>query len=405
MSLGHRKTWIIFFVAVFCSAILGWLFFSRSAPPEQTNRSRNAKSDRTAPVEVAQVIRGEIEMHRTFSGTLEARAEFVVAPKVSGRLERITVNIADPVEPGQLIAELDSEEYVQAVAQARADLEVAKANLVEAQNALEIAQRELSRFKTLRQRGVASESQFDSVKANELARQSELEVAQAQVVRAESALETARIRLGYTRILAGLNGDDSQKVVAERYVDPGDTVSANTPLLRIVELDPITGVIFVSERDYAQLSPGQDVILTTDAYPNEEFKGQIERIAPIFKQETRQARVELKVANPDHRLKPGMFIRTTIVLVHVADALIIPETALTKRQDKVGIFLVSEDGQSVHWQEVELGIQGDGQVQILNETITGQVVTLGHQMLDDGSAIIIPAEQEPADEKTNKVSH
>ena len=404
MVLSYRKTWFIFAMAFLLAVIFAWHFFSRSDPHEQTSRQRGAKSDRTAPVEVAQITRGKIEMRRTFSGTLEARAEFVVAPKVSGRVERLTVNIADPVESGQLLAELDSEEYVQAVAQARADLEVTKANLVEAQNALEIAQRELSRFKTLRQRGVASESQFDSVKANELAKQSELEVAQAQVVRAESALETARIRLGYTRILAGMNGDDTQKVVAERYVDPGDTVSANTPLLRIVELDPITGVIFVSERDYARLKPGQNVMLTTDAYPNEEFKGEIERIAPIFKQETRQARVELKVDNPGYRLKPGMFIRTTIVLDRAMDALIIPETALTKRQDKLGVFLVNEDGQSVRWQEVELGIQGDGQIQILNETLTGQVVTLGHQMLDDGSAIIIPAGKALSDEQANKVN-
>ena len=103
-------------------------------------------------------------------------------------------------------------------------------------------------------------------------------------MRAEASLETANIRLGYTRITAGWSGGDDQRVVAERYVDEGETVSANTPLLRIVELDPITGVIFVTERDYARLQPGQEVLLlTTDAYPGEDFQGRIERIAPVFR--------------------------------------------------------------------------------------------------------------------------
>ena len=341
-------------------------------------------------MEVTPIVHGPIELYRTFSGTLEARAEFVVAPKVSGRVERLTVNIADPVERGQVVGELDSEEYVQAVAQAKADLEVARANLAEAKNALEIANRELTRFNTLRQRGVASESQYDSVQANELAKQAELEVAQAQVVRAEAALETARIRLGYTRITAGWSGGNDQRVVAERFVDEGETVSANTPLLRIVELDPITGVVFVAERDYARLRPGQDVMLTTDAFPGQEFKGRIERIAPVFQKTTRQARVELVIDNHDQRLKPGMFIRTTVMLERAEDAVIIPESALTKRDDRLGVFLVAEDGRSVHWRELTVGIRGGGRVQILGAELTGQVVTLGQQLLDEGTPITIP---------------
>ena len=343
------------------------------------------------PVEVMPVEHGPIELRRTFSGTLEARAEFLVAPKVGGRVERLMVNIADLVKRGQKVAELDSEEYVQAVAQAKADLAVAKANLAEARNALEIVRRELQRIETLRQRGVASESQFDAVKAEELASQSALEVAAAQVVRAEAALETARIRLGYTQIIAGWNGGNERRIVAERYVDEGETVSANTRLLRIVELDPITGVIFVTERDYARLQPGQEILLTTDAYLGETFTGRIERIAPVFREATRQARVELTIANPEQRLKPGMFIRTTVVLARQADAVILPAKALVQRDGRTGVFQVSTDGASVHWREVTTGIRDGDRVEILDEDLSGRVVTLGQQLLDDGSLITIPA--------------
>ncbi len=386
---GRIITFVI--IVVLCVASAGIYSILRPASGDLGNQKNIARKDRSVPVEVASIEHGPIEFRRVFSGTLEARAEFVVAPKVSGRVEQLHVNISDPVFRGQLVAELDSEEYVQAVAQAKADLEVAKANHLEAQNALAVAGREMQRFKTLRQRGVASESQFDSVKANELAKQSEVEITRAQVVRAESALESARIRRGYTNIRAGWSGGSEQRVVAERFVDEGETVSANTPLLRIVELDPITGVIFVTERDYARLQPGQEITLVTDAFPGDRFQGHIERIAPVFKQATRQARVELVIQNPEKKLKPGMFIRSTVVLDRLANATIVPEAAITKRSDVTGVFLVSEDGSSVSWHKVTVGIQDGERLQIEEKDLSGQVVTLGQQLLDDGSAITIPA--------------
>ena len=97
-------------------------------------------------------------------------------------------------------------------------------------------------------------------------------VTKAQVIRAQAALETARIRLGYTEVNAGWRGGREQRVVAERYVDEGETVTANAPLLRIVELNPIKGVFFVTERDYATLQPGQRASLITDAYPDATFQ-------------------------------------------------------------------------------------------------------------------------------------
>jgi RND family efflux transporter MFP subunit len=290
------------------------------------------------------------------------------------------------------------------VAQARADLAVTKANLAVARSAMETANREMARITTLRQRGVASEAQLDSAGANRLAKEADYEVAQANVIRAESSLETANIRLGYTRIIAGWSGGAEQRVVAERYVDEGEMVSANTPLLRIVELDPITGVIFVTERDYALLQPGQEAVLMTDAFPGEKFPGHILRIAPVFKQATRQARVELTIDNAGHRLKPGMFIRAAVVLNRSDNAVIIPEEALTTRDDRTGIFLVSEDGRQVSWHPVDIGIRSGNNVEIRGEQLSGRVVTLGQQLLRDGSAIAIAGEEVPVTHAASEVA-
>jgi RND family efflux transporter MFP subunit len=385
-----RLKWFLA-VGVIVAAGLGWSVFSRLQ--DQTGSRGRREGPGFVPVEAARIQRGPITLHRTFSGALEATAAFVVAPKVSGRVEQLTVDLADTVKRGQIVAELDNDEYLQAVVQAEAELEVAKANLFEARSALVIATREFRRNEKLRQTGVASESQFDTAKADQLAKQAQLEVAKAQVTKAQASLETAKIRLGYTKVTADWTGGDDQRVVAERFIDEGETVSANTPLLSIVELDPISGVIFVTEKDYTRLRRGHPALLKTDAYPGETFQGRIERIAPVFRQTTRQARVELTVDNPRHRLKPGMFIRATVVLKRLAEATIVPEQALTKRKDQTGIFVINDDGQSVTWRAVKAGIRENGRVQIQGKGLTGRVVTLGQQMLDDGSRIRVATEQ------------
>jgi len=345
---------------------------------------------RPVPVAVAPIERGAIALKRSFSGELEAMAEFVVAPKVGGRVEKMAVAIADAVARGQVVAELDNDEYVQAVAQAQADLEVARANQSEAESALEIAAREFKRTESLLQRGIASDSQFDAVRQERSARQAQLKVAEAQVAKAQSSLETANIRLGYTKVTAGWAGGDDYRVVGERYVDAGQTVAANTPLLLIVELDPIQGVIHVTEKDYAYLTPGQHVDLTTDAYPGETFLGEILRIAPVFSKSTRQARIEMSIDNPGHRLKPGMFSNAMVELERLTDAIIVPEQAVTRREDRSGVFIVNEEGTTVAWREVRVGIREGDRVQVTGEGLSGWVVTLGQQMVTDGARISIP---------------
>jgi RND family efflux transporter MFP subunit len=390
MKAGIAKI-LILTILLIGAAAAGWFIFARLQT--LAGPGRGGRSSRPVPVEVAQIQQGSIALERTFSGELEALAEFVVAPKVSGRVERVFVNIADTVKRGQVVAELDNDEYVQAVAQAQADLQVARANLSEARSALEIANREFKRTESLLKRGIASDSEFDAARQDQLAKQAQLKVAAAQVSKAESSLETANIRLGYTKVTAGWAGGDEDRVVAERYVDEGQTVAANAPLLMIVELNPIVGVVFVTERDYANLKPGQSVTLTTDAYPGEQFSGRIDRIAPVFRKSTRQARIEMTIDNPRHRLKPGMFIRASVVLARVPEATIVPEQALTIRDDISGVFIVSEDGQSVAWREIKVGIREGDRVQVEGDGLSGRVVTLGQQLVNDGSPITIAAEQ------------
>lgn len=381
------RRWVFIALVLVIAAALAWLGNGRLQDLAKKPRPTGASA--SVPVEVAPIERGPMENRRTFTGTLDPQAEFVVAPKVGGRVEQLDVDLADRVVRGQQVAKLDDDEYVQSVAQAEADFAVARANLVEAESLLRIAEREMQRVEALRGRGVASESQLDTAKADQLAKQAHVEVSRAQIARAKAALETARIRLGYTNVVAGWRGGSGERVVAERYVDEGETVAANAPLLRIVEMNPIKAVFFVTERDYALLRTGQSVGLQTDAFPGTEFQGRIARIAPVFRETTRQARVEVNVDNPELRLKPGMFVRASVVLARVENAVIVPEQSLVRRDGRDGVFIISGEGNSAVWREVEVGIRHGARVQVTGEGLDDRVVTLGQQLLTDGSAVSV----------------
>lgn len=347
------------------------------------------------PVEVATLERKTLYLHRTFSGTIEPLAQFTVAPKVSGRIQRLFIDVSDPIRRGQTVAQLEDAEFKQALAEAEARLAVAEANRIEADSRMEIAQRELDRTITLQKEGIAADSDLDSARAEYLASQAAVKVAEAGLKRENAALAAAGIRLGYARIRADWEQGDGERTVAERFADEGDTVAANTPLFSIVELDPVIAVIEVTEKDYPLIAIGMTADLQTDAFPGRIFTGTVSRIAPIFREATRQARIEVQVPNPDHLLKPGMFSRCTLELDRVENVLSAPEMAITRRSDKTGVYLVADDNTSVRWVEVEPGLKDEDQVQLIGAEISGQVVTLGQQLIQDGSIIRIREASSP----------
>lgn len=370
--------------------VAGYAWF-RSGQRPTTDRAET----RIAGVEVAAVTRRPLEQQRTLSGALEAESQVVVAPKVGGRIQRLMVDLADLVQRGQVVALLDDAEFAQAVKQAEAEVAVARAQLARARNALEMSRRENQRVIALRERGIASDSESDVAEADRFEKEAQVEVAEAEVNRAQAALETARIRHAYTQVRADWSEGVERRMVAQRFVEEGDTVSANQPLLDVVQLDPIVAVLSVTERDYGQLQPGMEAQFMTDAFPDETFRGRVERIAPVFRETSRQARVELRLPNPDGRLKPGMFVRATITVDRAADAVVVPEAALTKRSEIEGVFLVEESGDRVRWLPVETGIRSRDGVQVRSPALTGRVVTLGQHLIEDGSPIRIVAAFDP----------
>lgn len=391
------RTLLTTLVVLAAVAVLGLLFRQRFAALESDGSGGGAPGTvgaRSAvPVEVGSITRGDLILRRTFSGTLEPGAEFTAASKIAGRLRSLEVELGEAVVRGQVVARIDDAEFVQDVRRVEADLAVARAGRSEAASALEIASRALARARSLGEEGLTSASQLDVALSSELAAAARLEVTAAGVERAEAALESVRLRLGDTLVTANWDGDDEQRVVAARYLDEGGNVAANAPLLSIVRLDPLVCVVDIPERDYARLAVGQRARLVADGYPGAEFEAHVERIAPVFRSSTRQARVELLVANADLRLKPGMFVRVTLELETVPDALSAAADALSERGGELGLFRVDPDTSVAAWIPVLVGVRTGDRVEVRTDDDMldegDQIVTLGQELCEDGATVVV----------------
>lgn len=342
------------------------------------------------PVETQPVGKGAIRGVGVFTGSLTPKSQFVVAPKVTGWLKELLVDIGDNVERNQIVAVLDDEQFTRQVEQAAAELQVAKANVESSTSDLDLAQREYERVMALREKQIASAAELDTASAAYSAAQTQLKVAQALVEQKEAALKVSELQLSYTKVRAFWEGGDPNRVVGERFVDEGALVSVNQQIVSILENDPLIAVVFVIERDYPKMTIGQEAAVTTDAYPGKVFTGAIRRIAPLLKESSRQARVEVEIPNGGHLLKPGMFVRAQVEFARHADATLIPISAVVRRDSKEGVFLVGgSEVPEVRFVPVTTGIVSGGVVEVVEPAISGEVVTLGNHLLEDGSRVIL----------------
>lgn len=395
--LTARK--IILFLVVVIAGLFFWrlylLIFKKSAD----FRQRQA----TVAVEIKPVEIGTIRDVGQFSGSLIPKSQFNIAPKVSGKLKKLFVDIGDPIRNGQVIAQLDDEEYQQQVAQAEADLKMARANLEDVQNSLELARKELERAETLYKKGILSDAQFDSTRAQFNAQQSRFKVASAQVANREAALETARTRLSYTKIVASWEKGSNIRYVGERYVDEGALLSVNTPIISVIEIQPIIAVIYVTDKEYFRIKPGQAVRVNSSAFPGQSFTGQVARVAPLLKETSRQARIEIEIDNEEGLLKPGMFVNAEIEFAKRDNTRIVPFSSLVTRGGAQGIFVADLQERKAYFRPVTPGIIEGDRAEILEpDGLSGYVVTLGQHLLQDGMSIILPEDRAQAGDQPKK---
>lgn len=377
-------------IGIIFLAFLVWRIVALVTESDQGFRS--GMREQQVAVEVADAGTRQIRENREFTGTVYPQYQYIVSPKVSGRVVEITKRIGDWVDTGETIARLDDAEYQQDVIEAGANLKIAQASLDEAVSQTELAKDELDRVKSLQEKGIASPSELDIADTDYDAQKSRLELARAQVEQREAALNSARIRLGYTVLSATEPG-----FVGERYVDEGSLLSPNASLISVIGIDRVIVQATIIERDYGQISVGQPAEVAVDAFPGEVFEGKVARIAPVLQEASRVAKMEVEVDNGARRLKPGMFTTITVVLQEKTARQVIPSGAIVKKEGVDGIFVVETDADSgahiARFLAIEKGIETDSETEILSPDIDGPVVTLGQHLLDDGSMVVMSEEQ------------
>jgi RND family efflux transporter MFP subunit len=368
-------------------AAAAWLIIKNVASKSQDAGQRTG----TVAVEIAPITAGPIRDVGLFSGTLVPKSQFVIAPKVSGKLKKLYVDIGDRLQNRQVVAQLDDDEYQQQVIQAEADLNVAKATLEETRTGVELAQRDLERAESLYKKKIMSDSQMDAAKSQFNAQEARFKVAAAQVSNRESALEATRVRLSYTRITASWEKESGVRYVGERFVHEGALLSPNSQIISVIELQPITAVIYATEKEYFRIRAGQDAAITTTAYPGRTFEGTVTRIAPLLQETSRQARVEIDIRNEESSLKPGLFVNAGIEFVRRDKAVLVPFSSLVQRGGRSGVFLADRESKKAFFRPVKVGIIEGENAEVLEPAdLSGYAVVLGQHLLQDGMSIILP---------------
>jgi len=365
------KTIVTVFAMIFLAA--AWFFFFR-------NGEEDSLSYRTAAVE-----RGPIISVVSTSGTLNAVITVQVGSQVSGQIKELLADFNSEVQAGQVIARIDPETFEAKVRQARAELDVARANVAIQRAGIERAQKELAnavsslnsarartekarvtlvnakrnleRRRALFQSGSVSESQIDDAQTTHDQTQSQLNsdeaderAAESLVATREVALKTARAQVDYaieqvrhkeaalsqtevdlenTFIRSPVDG-----VVIERAVDIGQTVAASlqAPKLFVIaqDLRHMQVETDVDEADIGRVHAGQEAIFTVDAFAGREFHGKVVQIrkAPRVVQNVVTYTVLVSADNSDLRLLPGMTANTQIIVDERPNALKVPNAAL-----------------------------------------------------------------------------
>jgi HlyD family secretion protein len=303
------------------------------------------------------ITRGEIRSEVTATGTLNPIVLVNVGAQVSGLIKELYVDFNSSVKKGQPIARIDPSTFIELVTQAKANVDVAIANLSKAQTTLIDAKRTFEREKLLVKKDFEAFSIRDTAETNYLLAVAGVEAAKAQIVQTKAALKLAETNLEYTSILSPVSG-----TVVSRNVDVGQTVVAamSAPTLFIIAKDLTKMQIDSSivEADIGRIKLGQEVNFTVDAYPEIIFKGAVLqiRISPIIVQNVVTYDVVIKVNNDKLLLKPGMTANIAILTIKKEDTLMIPNAALRftpaiekdksapiKRFKDKGVWIVEND--------------------------------------------------------------
>jgi RND family efflux transporter MFP subunit len=330
-----------------CCALLGFVAACKSDYQGSTRQNRAGEAKAARQVRTARVEETPFGETVTANGTLAAFDQTTAGVKVPGRLSSISVDLGSVVRRGQMIAQIEPNDYKLRVQQAEAALAQARARVGlppdgkdnsvkaedtgtvrEARAVLDEARVSRDRAAKLVQQGIVARSEFDTVDAAYKVAQSryqdaieEIRNRQALMAQRSSELALARQQLADTAVYAPIDG-----IVQEKKASVGEYLAAGAAVVDIVRMNPLRLRAEVPERDAATVRFGQNVRVSVEG-DGRIYVGQIKRLSPVITQQNRMLMVEADVQN-DGNLRPGSFAKAEIVTNDAKMAVTVPSNSI-----------------------------------------------------------------------------
>ncbi len=297
---------------------------TESTADSTTNSSAIPQEEKQeVPVEIADVLTGDIVTTITETGVTKPFQSVIVATEISGKTVNVFAELGDYVQQSSVIALIDDELPNLA-------LDQVEAQLINASAAFEKAKLDLDRYAVLRQNEEISEDEFENIRVQH-------ELARSVFLSNEAAVQSAQRQVRNTKITSPISGH-----IAERNVETGSIVSVHQPIVKVVDIETIKIDINVSEQDIVYLKQNMPVLIQADAYPNQPFTGKIYAVSPEASAQSHTFPIEVIVPNGRNgQLKSGMITRVTIELGVLKDVVLIPQDAVIERFGEKVVFVVN----------------------------------------------------------------
>ena len=298
-------------------------------------------------------------------GTTQANESVTLTAKVTDTVRRVNFEDGDFVEAGAVLIELTNQEEEALLAEARANLDDAEA--------------QLRRLEDLSGRGLTSAS--------------ELDVARSRAGASRARLNSIVARLRDRLIQAPFSG-----LLGFRQVSPGTLLSPNTAITSIDDISIIKLDFTIPETFLGTMDPGAKILAKSASFPGREFEGTVRTVGSRVDPVTRAITVRAHLDNADRALRPGMLLTVNVVTAE-RTALVVPEGSVFQVQNRAYVYMV--DGDTVHQQQIEVGGRRFGVVEVLSGLEEGDlVVTEGIIKLREGARVRYEAAEAAISERS-----
>jgi RND family efflux transporter MFP subunit len=364
-------------------AVLAMLALTACGRSESQTRPAT-KGPNAVRIEVTSVQRITVQRQVELAGTLVSPDQARVSSEVAGVVREVLVELGHEVTPGQVLVKLEPRELELALRQSEGLLRQTEAQLgMDGERRTEpppdeetsiirtaIANRDDARAQAARasqlmRQGLLTQADYDTtqtrLKVTDAAYQSAVEQVRslkATLQQRRAALELAQKKLSDSIIRAPIGGS-----VSDRLVQPGEFIRENTPVVTIVQMNPLKLKTAVQEKYAALMRPGLGAEFKVESVPDEVFRGRLAYVSPSVDQATRTFAVEILVDNRDRRLKPGFFAKGNILTQKDENVLAVQDAAISTLAGESSVFIVEKN--KVKKQPVVLGARIENVVEVV----------------------------------------